>query len=88
LCDTNHTAAQYEKQVFAGSQNHCEQFIKGYNRGRKKVQQSSMATLSEWLDKHRDVHTCEGAAMPVFQGAEAYLKYGHVTAEDWNKMSS
>ena len=50
--------------------------MKGYDRGRMK------ADLAKWLDKHRAVHTCNGAVMPVFLGAEAYLKENDV--EDTN----
>ena len=81
LCHTRGTAPMsYEQQVFAGSLAHCQQFIRGYDRG--SMQDRKL--LGQWLDKNKESHTCDGVVMPIYLGKEVAYRYAHVPAELWN----
>ena len=78
LCDTEGRAPlTREKQVFAGTKMQCEQFIRGFQKGRILQQRvnGSRSEFLEWLQTNKVKHTCQNEVMPVFQGIEAFHQY-------------
>ena len=90
LCrQTGTEPSTYEKQVFAGNNVACEQFIKGFNEKHMKMHKIDKLQLNKELQDQRQEHTisdgCNSWVLPIYAGRLAAYRYSCLPVQLWNQ---